>query len=143
MNINTIVRAVTVGGSPALVSASIRERAFVRVSLHLRRHGRAARFFGSIRPAGAPVQIELQRRLHGRWVTIARTGTHRVSASLAAYARTLCAAPSRALSRPRARAQRLAALEPQPDRHRPLTAAAPAAPHPVTLPVGRRAVRGR
>jgi hypothetical protein len=89
LSVNTKVRAVTVGGSPPLVTAVILERAVVRVSLHLRRYGRAARFYGLIAPAGAPVQIQIQRRLRGRWVTIVRTTTHPISGGRAAYARTI------------------------------------------------------
>jgi phosphodiesterase/alkaline phosphatase D-like protein len=89
LTVNTMVRAVTVGGSPALVTAVISEKAFVQISLHLRRHGRSARFSGQIAPAGAPVQIRIQRRFRGHWVTIVRTTTHPISAALAAYARTI------------------------------------------------------
>jgi hypothetical protein len=47
------------------------------------------RFSGQIAPAGAPVQIQIQRRFRGRWVTIVRTTTHRISSRLAAYAHTI------------------------------------------------------
>jgi phosphodiesterase/alkaline phosphatase D-like protein len=86
---NTMVRAVTVGGSPSLVSAVIVERAVVQVSVHVHRHGRSARFSGLIGPAGAPVQIRIQRRFRGHWVTIVRTSTHPVSGGRAAYAYTI------------------------------------------------------
>jgi hypothetical protein len=66
------------------VTAVISEKAVVRISLHLRRHGRAARFSGQIAAAGAPVQIQIQRRFRGHWVTIARTTTHPISAGAAA-----------------------------------------------------------
>ena len=89
LSISTLVRAVTVGGSPSLVSAAIAEKAVVRISLRVRRYGRAARFSGQIAPAGAPVQIQIQRRFRGRWVTIVRTTTHRISSRLAAYAHTI------------------------------------------------------
>jgi hypothetical protein len=89
LNISTMVRAVTVGGSPSLATAVIVERAVVRINLHVRRYGRPVRFSGQIAPAGAPVQIQIQRRYRGRWVTIVRTGTHRISARLAAYGYTI------------------------------------------------------
>ena len=89
LTINTMVRAVTVGGSPSLVSAMILEKVVVRVSVHVRRHGRSVRVSGLIAPAGAPVRIHIQRRVRGRWVTVARTTTHPISAGLAAYARTI------------------------------------------------------
>jgi hypothetical protein len=89
LTVNTMVRAVTVGGSPSLVTAVIVERAFVRISLHVRRHGRSVRFSGQIAPAGAPVQIQIQRRVRGHWTTIVRTTTHPISAALAAYSRTI------------------------------------------------------
>jgi hypothetical protein len=89
LSVNTLVRAVTVGGSPSLVTAAIAEKAVVRINLRVRRHGRAVRFSGQIAPAGAPVQIQIQRRFRGRWVTIVRTTTHRISAKLAAYAHTI------------------------------------------------------
>ena len=85
LSVSTLVRAVTVGGSPSLATAVIVERAVVRMNLHVRRYGRPVRFSGQIAPAGAPVQIQIQRRVGGRWVTIVRTGTHRISAGLAAY----------------------------------------------------------
>lgn len=88
LTINTMVRAVTVGGSPSLASAVIVEKALVRVSVSVHRHGKSMRVSGLIAPAGAPVRIHIQRRVNGRWVTIARTSTHPISTSLAAYART-------------------------------------------------------
>ena len=89
LTVNTMVRAVTVGGSPSLVTAVIVERAVVRISLRVRRHGRSVRFSGQIAPAGAPVQIQIQRRFRGHWVTIVRTTTHRISSRLAAYGYTI------------------------------------------------------
>jgi hypothetical protein len=89
LNVNTLVRAVAVGGSPSLVSAAIAEKAVVRINMHVRRYGRSVRFSGQIAPAGAPVQIQIQRRFKGRWVTIVRTTTHRISARLAAYGHTI------------------------------------------------------
>jgi len=89
VSVNTMVRAVTVDGSPALVSAAILERVFVRVSVHISRHGRSIRISGLIAPAGAPVAIQIQRRVAGRWRTVARTSTHPISTTLAAYARTI------------------------------------------------------
>ena len=89
LNINTRVRAVTVGGSPSLVSAVIVERAVVRINLRVRRYGRPVRFSGQIAPPGAPVQIQIQRSVRGHWVTIVRTTTHRISARLAAYGYTI------------------------------------------------------
>ena len=89
LNINTRVRAVTVGGSPSLVSAVTLERAVVRMNLRVRRYGRAVRFSGQIAPPGAPVQIQIQRSVRGHWVTIVRTATHRISARLAAYGYTI------------------------------------------------------
>ena len=86
---NTMVRVVTVGGSPSLVSAVIVERAVVQVSVHVQRHGRSARFWGRIGPAGAPVQIRIQRRFRGHWVTIVRTSTHPVSGGRSAYTYTI------------------------------------------------------
>ena len=87
--VNTMVRAVTVGGSPALATAVTLERVAVRVSVHLRRHGRAARFSGVIAPGGAPVQIQIQRRFQGRWITIVRTTTHPISGGVSAWAHTI------------------------------------------------------
>jgi phosphodiesterase/alkaline phosphatase D-like protein len=87
--INTMVRAVTAGGSPSLVTAVIVEKAVVQVSVRVRRHGRSARFSGLITPGGAPVQIRIQRRFRGRWVTIVRTTTHPRSGGRAAYAYTI------------------------------------------------------
>jgi phosphodiesterase/alkaline phosphatase D-like protein len=89
LNVNTMVRAVTVGGSPSLASAVIVERAVVRISLRVRRYGRPVRFSGQIAPAGAPVQIQIQRRFRGHWVTIAHTTTHPISAALAAWGYTI------------------------------------------------------
>ena len=89
LNVNTLVRAVTVGGSPSLVSAAIAEKAVVRINMHVRRYGRPVRFSGQIAPAGAPVQIQIQRRVSGHWVTIVRTTTHRISQRLAAYGYTI------------------------------------------------------
>jgi hypothetical protein len=57
--------------------------------MHVRRYGRAVRFSGQIAPAGAPVQIQIQRRVRGRWLTIVRTTTHPISSRLAAFARTI------------------------------------------------------
>ncbi len=87
--INTIVRAVTVGGSPSLVSPVVLEQAFVRVSVHVRRHNRTLHISGLIAPGGAPVRIHIQRRIGGRWVTIARATTHPITTGLAVYARTI------------------------------------------------------
>lgn len=87
--INTIVRAATVGGSPSLVSPVVLEQAFVRVSVHVHRHNGTLHVSGLIAPGGAPVLIHIQRRIGGRWVTIARTTTHPITADLAAYARTI------------------------------------------------------
>jgi hypothetical protein len=87
--INTIARAVTLGGSPSLVSPVVLEQVFVRVSVRVRRHNGALHISGLIAPGGAPVLIHIQRRLRGRWVTVARTATHPLIAGLAAYARTL------------------------------------------------------
>jgi phosphodiesterase/alkaline phosphatase D-like protein len=89
LSVSTMVRAVTLGGSPSLATAVIVERAVVRINLHVRRYGRAVRFSGQIAPAGAPVQIQIERRFRGRWVTIVRTATHRISARLAAYGYTI------------------------------------------------------
>ena len=89
LGVSTMVRAVTVGGSPSLATGVIVERAVVRINLHVRRYGRPVRFSGQIAPAGAPVQIQIQRRYRGRWATIVRTGTHRISARLAAYGYTI------------------------------------------------------
>jgi phosphodiesterase/alkaline phosphatase D-like protein len=89
LSISTRVRAVTVGGSPSLVSAVIAEKAVVRINLRVRRYGRAVRFSGQVAPAGAPVQIQIQRRFRGRWVTIVRTTTHPISSRLAAWAHTI------------------------------------------------------
>ena len=61
----------------------------MRISLLVRHYGRAVRFSGQIGPAGAPVQIQIQRRFRGRWVTIVRTTTHPISARLAAWAHTI------------------------------------------------------
>jgi len=61
----------------------------VRVSVHISRHGRSIRISGLIAPAGAPVAIQIQRRVAGRWRTVARTSTHPISTTLAAYARTI------------------------------------------------------
>jgi phosphodiesterase/alkaline phosphatase D-like protein len=87
--VNTMVRAVTVGGSPSLATPVTLERVAVRVSVHVRRHGRSARFSGVLAPVGAPVQIQIQRRLRGRWITIARTTAHSIPGGVSAYARTL------------------------------------------------------
>jgi phosphodiesterase/alkaline phosphatase D-like protein len=89
LSVSTMVRAVTVGGSPSLATAVIVERAVVRINLRVHRYGRPVRFSGQIAPAGAPVQIQIQRRFRGRWVTIVRTTTHRISARLAAYGYTI------------------------------------------------------
>ena len=89
LNINTRVRAVTVAGSPSLVSAVTLERAVVRINLHVRRYGRPVRFSGQIAPPGAPVQIQIQRSVRGRWVTIVRMTPHRISSRLAAYGYTI------------------------------------------------------
>jgi hypothetical protein len=87
--INTIARAVTLGGSPSLVSPVVLEQVLVRVSVHVHRHNGALHVSGLIAPGGAPVSIHIQRRVRGRWVTIARTSTHPITAGLAAYARTI------------------------------------------------------
>jgi len=87
--VNTMVRAVTVGGSPALATAVTLERVTVRVSVHVRRHGRSARFSGVLAPAGAPVVIQIQRWLRGRWITIVRTTAHSIPGGVSAYSRTL------------------------------------------------------
>ena len=87
--VNTMVRAVTVGGSPSLASPVTLERVAVRVSVHVRRHGRAVRFSGLIAPVGAPVQIQIQRRFQGRWITIVRTTTYRTPGGRSAYAHTI------------------------------------------------------
>ncbi len=89
LRINTMVRAVTVGGSPSLSSAVTFERVRVRMNVHARRHGRAVRFSGIIAPGGAPVVIQIQRRIRGRWVTIVRTSTHPVSGQRSAFGRTI------------------------------------------------------
>lgn len=89
LTIDSRVRAVTVGGSPALASATLLEQVYVRVSVHLHRHGRSVRFLGLVAPAGAPVTIEIQRRLGDRWQTIARTSTHPIPGDLAAFSRTI------------------------------------------------------
>jgi phosphodiesterase/alkaline phosphatase D-like protein len=85
----TRVRAVTVGGSPSLATAVTLEHVVVRVSVHVHRHGRAARFSGAIAPVGAPVQIRIQRRFRGRWITIVRTTTHPIPGGVSAYAGTI------------------------------------------------------
>ena len=87
--VNTMVRVATVGGSPALLTPVILERVIVQVSVHVRRHGRAARFSGVVAPAAAPVQIQVQRRVRGRWITIVRTTTHPVRGGVSAYAHTI------------------------------------------------------
>jgi hypothetical protein len=89
LDVNSRVRAVTVGGAPALASPVTLERVAVRVAVHVRRHGRAVRFTGAIAPAGAPVQIQIQRRFRGAWITIVRTTTHRGAHGPSLYARTL------------------------------------------------------
>jgi hypothetical protein len=89
LTVNTMVRAVTVGGSPALATPVTLERVAVRVGVHVRRRGRAVRFSGAIAPAGAPVQIQLQRRFRGRWITIARTTPHPIPGGVSAYALTI------------------------------------------------------
>ncbi len=89
LSANTMVRAVTVGGSPSLSSAVTLERVRVRMSVHVRRSGRAVRFSGVIAPGSAPVVVQIQRRIRGRWVTIVRTSTRRVSSQRRAYGRTI------------------------------------------------------
>ena len=89
VNINTKVRAVTVGGSPALASPVTLERVVVRVGVRAHRHNGAVRFSGVIAPAGAPVQIRIQRRFRGSWITIVRTATHRTPGGQSAYGRTI------------------------------------------------------
>jgi hypothetical protein len=89
IDINSRVRAVTVGGSPGLASAVTVERVVVSVALHVRRHGRAVRFAGAIAPAGVPVQIQIQRRFRGAWITIVRTTTHRGAHGASTYAHTI------------------------------------------------------
>jgi hypothetical protein len=86
---NTRVRAVTVGGSPSLVSGAILEQAVVRVSVHLHRHGRAARFSGLVAPAGTPVEIRIQRHIARGWVTIARVAPYATATGQAAYTRAI------------------------------------------------------
>ena len=89
LRLNTRVRAVTVGGSPAVVSAVTVVKVMARVSVHVRRHGGPARFSGVVAPAGAAIRIEIQRRFRGAWITVARTGTHRTASGARVYARTI------------------------------------------------------
>lgn len=85
VTIDTRVRAVTVGGSPSLVSATTLEQAFARISVHLHRHGHTVRFAGLIAPASAPVTVEIQRRAGRRWRTIAHTAPHPIAGDLGAF----------------------------------------------------------
>lgn len=87
--VNTMVRAVTVGGSPSLATAVTLERVVVTVSVHVRRYGRPARFSGVVAPVGAPVQIQIQRRVNGAWITIVRTTTHTTRGGTSVYAHTI------------------------------------------------------
>lgn len=89
LRVNTRVRAVTADGSPALASAVTLVRVVARVSVRVSRHGRPARFSGVVAPAGEPIQIEIQRRFRGAWITVARTGTHRSAHGIRVYARTI------------------------------------------------------
>jgi hypothetical protein len=89
LTLDTMVRAVTVGGTPALTSPTTLERALVRVSLHIHRHRHSLRFIGLVAPAGAPVRIEIQRRSRDHWTTMAYTSTHPIPGGLAAFARTI------------------------------------------------------
>lgn len=89
LNVNTRVRAVTVGGSPSISSPVTLVQVVARVSVQVRRHGRPARFSGVVAPVGAPIQIEIQRRLRGAWITVVRTGTHRTASGARVYARTI------------------------------------------------------
>jgi hypothetical protein len=86
---NTMVRAVTVGGAPPLASVVILERVVVGVSVHVRRHGRSARFSGLVAPAGTPVEIRIQRRIGRRWVTVARLATYATPTGQTAYTRAI------------------------------------------------------
>jgi phosphodiesterase/alkaline phosphatase D-like protein len=89
LNVNTRVRAVTVGGSPSVSSPVTLVQVVARVSVQVRYHGGPARFSGVVAPAGAPIQIEIQRRFRGAWITVARTGTHRTASGVRVYARTI------------------------------------------------------
>ena len=91
---NARVRAVTLSGAPVLVSRVIGMRVYVRVGVRVRRHGRSARFSGLVAPIGAPVQIRIQRRIGGRWVTIARTSTQLDAGGQEVYGRTFARARS-------------------------------------------------
>ena len=57
--------------------------------MRVRRSGRAVRLSGQIGPAGTPVQIQIRRRFRGRWLTIVRITTHRISSRLAGYSHTI------------------------------------------------------
>jgi len=88
LDVNTMVRAVTISGSPSLATSATLVRVVVRVGVQVRRHGRSVRFSGLVAPAGAPVQIQIQRRFRGAWITIVRTTTHRTRRG-ASYAHTI------------------------------------------------------
>jgi hypothetical protein len=88
LDVNTMVRAVTINGSPSLATSAELVRVGVRVGVQVRRHGRSVRFSGFVAPVGAPVQIQIQRRFRGAWITIVRTTTHRTRRG-ASYAHTI------------------------------------------------------
>jgi phosphodiesterase/alkaline phosphatase D-like protein len=89
LNINTMVRVVTVGGSPSVVSPTTVARVVVHVGVRVRRHGRAVRFAGAVAPGSAPVQVEIQRRFRGSWITIVRMAAHPRAGGASSYAHTI------------------------------------------------------
>jgi phosphodiesterase/alkaline phosphatase D-like protein len=89
LKVNTMVRVVTVSGSPALASPVTVERVLVRVGVRVQRHGRAVRFNGAVAPSGTPVRIEIQRRFRGHWITIVRMSAYRGKGGASVYARTI------------------------------------------------------
>jgi hypothetical protein len=84
--INTQFR-VRMSDRPDVISPIITVFSEVHLTTHISRRGSVARFFGSVTPVADGQLVRIQRLVHGRWRTTARTFTHHHSATSSSFSK--------------------------------------------------------
>jgi hypothetical protein len=74
---------------PTVVSPIVVVGAAVRIATHAKARGDRLRFFGRISPAAPGSRINIQRRRHGKWVTVARTFARGTAGNSSRYSRRI------------------------------------------------------